>query len=293
MSFSLASTTRLREKHKPYWYWTTDSNGHKPHKGQYIYISCMRGKTLDFFTNSPVKISGEVWLMEYGQGTSGGMDSSGCPLVVRKFHSYYDIQSWLKSHNDSLRGAPFESFTIGEHTFTDSTFRAGTPRRIASYQKKDSADYSDMFSREEKVTMTDTNGKLVFSTSVYSPAILNVTNEPTSNDKGALIVNLEDALTLHWNADTNNTRGIRIEMSNAKMFDPHDPICVFTLPDNGNFTIPQKLLSLYCKNKPVDKKYVLMRIVISRGNVQIVTGTDGRKYETIIVSQFNLFFALK
>lgn len=278
-----ATTPRLWEKHGKC-------------KCGIIQVSGIGKEIPDFFSSSNIRISGDVKLEEYAQAQSSIMNDSTCIReIIRGFFPGYMIQPTLWSYYDSMyHPIPFANITIGKKTYSyGSMAPSGQQKIIMSNRTGDTADFASLFDQTQTMTMTDTNGKLLFSANVYAPAILIVNPVPDYDEKVRLNVNLHDGLNLYWNADTNNTSGIRIEMRDVNINCSCTPTYEFYLPDNGSFKMPKKYLVKFLKNKPKDKKFTMVYIRVFRGGQQIVTGSDGRNYSATTESDYAVFMKLQ
>ena len=260
---------------------------------QYIYISALprqfskANKHIDAIDGCGAgPSSGSVYVSE-SQWASG--DTIKRPPIA---------YIWGELKSNEKTGLPFLNFNIGSDTFTYTQIKNTGIGQLASYKNGPISMYTSHYSQSrQKVSMTDSTGKLLFSTNLYFPLILNVSTNPTfgSNRITPMLNAKTDSIILHWNKDTCNPNGVSIVLSESRCA---QRTYIFEVPDNGTFTIDRKYISRIVKENPPEdpapkKKRVVFMVEIYRGDSQTVTGTDGRQYNAQDYSKWQVAFQAK
>ena len=284
---------RLTVKKSNYYIYSTTNNKTIRVRCQYIYLSAM-----------PREFSNVNRQIDAIDGCSAGA-RSGSIWVSESQYAFADtikrapmcyIYGELKS-NEKM-GLPFLNFNIGSDTITYAQIKSTGIGQLASYKNGPISMYTSHYSQSrQKVSMTDTTGKLLFSTNLYFPLILNVTTNPTfGTDRIVPMLHAKtDSITLHWNKDTCNPNGVTIVLSESRCT---QRTYIFEVRDNGTFTIDHKYISGIVKNNPPDdnsskNKRVVFMVQLYRGDSQTVTGTDGRQYNAQDYSRWQVMFQAK
>jgi len=213
--------------------------------------------------------------------------------VIGPTNPVYDIQAHLTSADGSTN-VPFSAITIGKQKIPYNSFQFyGNLLEIRSnVQGKGILNFGSFYNQSQTIAMYDTTGTQVYSANVYAPLALNVISAPTYDKNGKLYANNSDGITLTWNQDPNNVNGVAIVLQDVENYETSDPVTVFTLPDNGSYTITQQYLAPYVQNKPNSQKFANISVNIYRGDNQMVTGIDGRTYQSVIYSMVGFTYQL-
>jgi len=261
--------------------------------GQYIYISAMPKKSPNIY-NQMEMIDGSKGIAHLSGGirvseSRGGLaDYTNTPPI-------FNIQGGLKS--DERKPIPFSTITVGTNTYTYAQMMSSGSGQISSYQNGPISQYSSVFDHAcQPVAMSDSTGNILFNTSMYFPSILNVTTEPgyDSSHKTIRVNSKTDGITLRWNTDTSNLNGVEIVLKELTLNGRvPDRIYIFTVPDNGSFTISSKYLSDFASHRLEDQKHSNMQAHIYRGDCKLLSGLDGRRYQTSDYSKWDLYFMVE
>ena len=228
--------------------------------------------------------------------------SSGSIMVTEATGGIADIiknPPTIVVHGGLNYGAPFSNMTIDNdvYSFDNKEMNPdGNAVNIISYKTGPVEKYKGLFNQTtHKVIMNDKDGKFLFGADVYFPSMLDVKTDPyfnVANGRG-LLIDSKVGVSIKWNPDPNNPNGIALVLEDREFYETPNPKYIFSLPDNGNFTISSEYLSKFVSNLPKEQQYSNLSASIYRGDIQMITGADGNPYKALVYSEWTVLMQVK